>query len=173
MESQNKDKFTSIEEFIKWNNFHTTGKRRFLFRGVSNEVYPLIPKISRDNRDKTKAVDEDIAIERQIKLKEYLNLRLPAYGVDLHHFSKIKKSWREIMIGQHYGAPTQLLDFSRNPMAALYFASKNKGGTGKLWAITIKKKYGNYEDIVHNDPAYNIGSYDLLSGENAKDPYEF
>ena len=138
---------------------------------------PFCPKSVATLRMKVEAkhaVPEEVARQRQQKLKEYLNLRLPAYGIDLHHFPFKMKKWREIMIGKHYGAPTHLLDFTRNPMAAIYFAAlHDRDFDGKLWAVSIKKRDGDYNEVIHNDPKYNIGAYDLLSDEGkGVTPYE-
>lgn len=161
------EEIKKIQDLIDWNieNSKNEGENgnTFLFRGMSNKSYKLAPKISRAGK---KLVNKDVGLNRINKLKHYLDLRLPAYGFDYHNSLPKTKAWRELFIAQHYGVPTNLLDFTRNPLAALFFACETRDKDGIIYAISVKSK-----DDTNNQ--YNITSYNLISeGENGKSPYE-
>ena len=152
-------KITSLNDLIAWNLENTEGeRRRFLFRGVSDSSFKLIPKISR-SIDSTQPVTPDVAIDRFKKLKEYLSVYLPAYGFDFNGFELNERLWKQLFVAQHYGAPTNLLDFTRNPAVAAFFASQNAHSDGRIYAVQIHERSQSrdfnivpYGDIVKKDP---------------------
>ena len=91
-----------------------------LFRGHSNNKYLLLPAAFRDG-----VVDEFSECHKiEIEYPEEFNKR--------DHLSSLAKM-------QHYGVKTRLLDFTRNPLVALYFAvCENQDKDGAI--IVIKNK---------------------------------
>ncbi len=192
MEINNIPEINNITDLISWNLEHTNTDSsdgiRFVFRGMSSfEEYKLIPKIGRKLGENpknnntnfegkiTKIGNEDIILRRIEKLRQYLNLRLPAYGIDLHDSNQQNKEWREIFIAQHYGVPTNLLDFTRNPLTALFFACEDLAikKNGVLYAVSIKAQDVSPEKFDYSHSDYNIAAYNLLSNCNdKKSPYD-
>ncbi len=86
----------------------TTGDT-IIYRGMANEVYDLKPGLARiqDLSDETE----------QFLFNEFITRRPDAFA-GLSDFDVLAKM-------QHYGLPTRLLDFSTNPMVALYFACES------------------------------------------------
>ena len=81
-----------------------------VFRGIADSEYKLIPGLSRL---------KDISTYSELQLiNEFLAHRPDAFA-GLSDFDALAKM-------QHYGLPTRLLDFSLNPLVALYFACESK-----------------------------------------------
>lgn len=81
-----------------------------IFRGISDSQYDLVPGLAR-----LKKSDEDTELDL---INDFLTRRPDAFN-GLSDFDILAKM-------QHYGLPTRLLDFSLNPLVALYFACESK-----------------------------------------------
>ncbi|MPM64025.1 hypothetical protein SDC9_110911 [bioreactor metagenome] len=107
----------------------------FLYRGMCNKDYSLIPKVFLKQQDNT----EDRIIENQTYLawakerdllKSFIHeaccyIAIPP--TDIRH-------WAEH--AQHHGVPTRFLDWSSNPLTALYFSCRDKATTdGVVWLL--------------------------------------
>ncbi|MGO4412455.1 FRG domain-containing protein [Cupriavidus sp. KB_39] len=121
-----------------------------LFRGVSNASYDLLPSVGRANteahrqRPELNFVEarERYALERfQDQSVFYLKHR-PA---DLLEF---------MVIAQHHGLPTRLLDWSFSPLVAMFFAVQ-AGDTdvdGAVYVIPPLSDMRDFGATVRNDP---------------------
>lgn len=106
----------------------------YVFRGISNSEYRLIPSLLRNH---------PIEICREKSLLRNFRKRLP---------EQLKYSnldiWDIMILGQHHRLNTRLLDWSRSPLVALFFAVKNTSqNNGAVWKINIK----NYQVICYKD----------------------
>ncbi|MYK05142.1 MAG: FRG domain-containing protein [Gammaproteobacteria bacterium] len=101
----------SVIEFVEWSlDLAMSKDRKIIFRGHSNSTYKNSPSVLRD-----------------ANLKENENIMLSEL-VSLHpeDFGKDTTALEQLVRAQHYGLPTRLLDVSFNPLAALYFACREK-----------------------------------------------
>jgi type I restriction enzyme M protein len=83
-----------------------------MWRGVSKKEFKLIPKVARDwrlNTDLLRMIEDHLLENFKIRATPYLDF----YP---------KNDWEWLALGQHYGLSTRLLDWTRNPLIALYFA---------------------------------------------------
>lgn len=115
-------------EFTTQNNIGKYPIMNFTFRGQKKADYKLTSGLQR-------CCGED---------KEYIENRT------LANFRKYGQSfnprlchsvWENMIIAQHHGLPTRLLDFSISPLVALYFAVEDihSDDTAAIWAISHVK----------------------------------
>lgn len=107
------------------------------YRGHSNETYELEPSIYRKN-DK----GDFLYIENEDKIYRETIAKVP------YDFNS-KNTIESLVLMQHYGVPTRILDLTTNPLVALYFAcddNKNKDVDGEVIVFDIPKESTCYFD---------------------------
>jgi len=83
------------------------------FRGHSDKGWPLIPSVQRNGLNKNEqCISNDFYIKSSIRMRDKPNKNDYA-------------GWMALM--QHYGLPTRLLDWSKSPLIAAYFATCEYG----------------------------------------------
>jgi hypothetical protein len=124
-----------------------SGSNEVLFRGQKKDVteWPLIPKVFRDPF--IESDEEVLLINWKRRAVEYIN-PLP------------DDQWDLLCLAQHYGLPTRLLDWTKNPLVALYFAldKYNKASDSPviyLYPITGYILNDVYDGEVNNPNPFN------------------
>jgi hypothetical protein len=112
----------------------TQPRGRWVFRGHSNKNYKLIPYVGRNvhtstSRDKYEKSLFDIFCR---EARSYLELT-PT------------DPWEWLSIAQHHGLPTRLLDWTHNPLVALYFSVEcNDAFDAELLALFSRTKANEF-----------------------------
>jgi len=98
-----------------------------IFRGQANREWKILPQIAREPSD-AEAIHESTSSRLDIERDLLLHFRdrcgpfMPEW---IWAASDREQSWRVLLVAQHHGLPTRLVDWSRNPLVALYFAVEN------------------------------------------------
>lgn len=115
---------TSFGGFIKIiQGVHEKGNR-FYYRGHSNSNYLLLPSIMRKKN----------LLEHERDMYNEIIIECP------DEFIKCSTHLDYLVHMQHYGLPTRLLDITRNPLVALYFAcEQNPKNSGEIIIFTVEE----------------------------------
>lgn len=141
---------SEINKFIsKLNN-----RDNLFFRGHSDANYSLMPSVYRTPGFK----------KNESKMYNEILINYPVDFEKCHtHLEKLVKM-------QHYGLPTRLLDITRNPLVALYFACESNFETyGELVLISVSEDEIKYSQ---SDSVSILSSLATFSDEKQAEFYE-
>ena len=109
--------------------------RNIFYRGHSNKEFKLVPSIYRKN-DK----GDFLYIENEDKIYRETIAKVP------YDFNG-KNTIESLVLMQHYGVPTRILDLTTNPLVALYFACvEDKKKDGEVIVFDIPQESTCYFD---------------------------
>lgn len=117
-------------KFLKW-VARVGGDDSSLYRGQASVEWPLIPALARVTPRSSLKSDEQAMVEE-------LRRHLPQLPVPTP-----RNAWDLLALARHHGLATRLMDWTRNPLAALFFAiEKPAEGTrapAAVWCVAPKK----------------------------------
>lgn len=130
----------------------------FLYRGLPNSKYCLETSLYRNCK------------EKQYILEKSILRNFTKYAATDDPYLK-DSIWRQLIIGQHHGLPTRLLDWTYSPLVGLNFATSESNLSDMdandcvLWEIDIleinKMLPLNYRKILEEKSAY-LFTVDML-----------
>ena len=116
---------TSLADYVERVTSEEGGGR--MFRGHSSDTFDLVPVAGRYKTEARTLKSKQIADEK------YLLNRFRREGA--HLLPSGLSDWELLFVARHHGLPTRLLDWSRNPMVALYFAVESRArGTAVVFS---------------------------------------
>lgn len=109
--------------------------RLFIYRGQSNNAWSLTPTILRDFNELHVGISETGMLQRECYAIEYFRRKAMPY-LQEYERQMCELVVECLMLMQHYGAATRLLDWSFSPWIAAYFASAEAHNTdGAIWMV--------------------------------------
>ena len=148
---------------------------QFLFRGMENSSYSLLPSIFRKVKTKQPYGEIEnykyLALNKEIDILKNFIQEASTYIYNLNSVSQKFVRWLEL--AQHYGVPTRLLDWSNNPLVALYFACESNSQEEAIVWILHRGNYVKYiskeENRVNNKKKIEELIEELLSESDVKE----
>lgn len=131
----------------------------YFYRGMPNAGYHLETSLKRNCKDKKSEL-------------EYCILRNFSKYAAIEDPELNESVWKQLIIGQHHGLPTRLLDWTYSPLVGLHFATSGEDISnmeqydGVVWRINIEEINNllpiKYQEELHKERAY-LFTIDMLS----------
>lgn len=134
----------SVEELLKMAaTYFAEPRGMWVFRGHSDISFSLIPSVGRSVfASKSRAKYEQSLFDIFCREARGYLAALP------------NDEWEWLSLAQHHGLPTRLLDWTMNPLVALYFAvSASPGQAGEFFALRALTKASEH---VRHQPPFKI-----------------
>lgn len=124
------NEINTIQNFF--NFLETHSKTDLIFRGVKSVEYKLVPKIGRVKNPEGTI----LTLEQEKFILDLFKQKSQPY---LKYEPKSELEW--LALGQHYGLPTRLLDWTWNPLVATFFACEEDfDGDSALYVFRNSKE---------------------------------
>ena len=129
-------KISSIPDLLNYINDHGPFS---MYRGQSNSEWQLIPSIGRMKMGKAIFVDWNTFEEHL--LNQFKKYSIPFLSTE----PKNDVDW--LIIAQHHGLPTRMLDWTMNPLKGLFFALQDLSTDGSLFTFEKTAWYDNLDSL--------------------------
>ena len=126
------EKAMQLLEMLDYNPEIDRLRSHYYFHGSPDSRYHLVTSLARNCKQKQKELEPSI-------LKSFTK-----YAV-IDDPSLSTSVWKQMIVGQHHGLPTRLLDWTLSPLVALHFATtennlqKMSNRDGAVWCISASE----------------------------------
>lgn len=112
--------------------------RDVLYRGHADDAWSLTPSVFRDG---THGIDDRDKLKKWARAASRFASPLPQNDIE----------W--LVLAQHYGVPTPLLDWTSSPLVALFFACDGSPASdGCVWQVRTTSAFIDFFDLESVDP---------------------
>ena len=148
----------------------------FVYRGMTNADFRMVTSLRRNCR------------QLQASLEPAILKNFAKYAV-IEDPSIAQSVWRQMIMGQHHGLPTRLLDWTQSALVALHFACSEDdmehmaAHDAQVWRIDISELHSllpeRYREVMHrymaevftvdmlDEAARSLAQYDRDMGESS------
>lgn len=124
-----------LEAILAISKFEAGAQARFAWRGVPDCDWALYSSLVRAYLDRFGAFPTELELRR---FERSVLLEAKQWTLDWHAGGGRLSALELLAALQHYGVPSRLLDFSFNPVIALWFAvEKHDDREGRVFAVNI------------------------------------
>ena len=150
-------KIATLDEIVelikeqKYDNSLDRYRSSYLYRGMPNSSFELITGLQRYCKLKKSSIEKPMLRN----FTKYAMLDDPRLNESV---------WRKLIIGQHHGLPTRLLDWTYSPLVGLHFATSGEDLTSMdqhdcvLWKLDIEELNSllpeKYKSKLEQESAY-------------------
>lgn len=141
---------------------HSARGDGFIFRGNKDASYGLLPGIYRQFKEVQHARLVDGSIDGPIYPADENEIlaHFKKESGGILHFIAQSDDFTWLQYAQHFGVPTRLLDFTSNPLVALYFCCKDeKQCDGAVWVLNSH----TYQRWMFKDPFCSFNEPDTTT----------
>jgi hypothetical protein len=114
-----------IAKMIEFADLHRQDDSVVLFRGQEQD-WPLVPKLARLKPRSGNLLDAEQAMLADLKRRSLPHIPRP-----------LSSEWEWLALAQHHGMPTRLLDWTANPLAAVWFAVQKPTAPGTKSVVYV------------------------------------
>ena len=145
-----------------WSQFndYITSRDGWAFRGQSDASWPLLSSLPR--RLQQNNVDRDQWRQREERAIRIFRRKAHVYLPDK---SALDDDLRCLAMMQHHGAPTRLLDFTKSPFVAAFFALEQARGHGAVYALNTPRIWAAGPDF---DPSLTRDAIGICARTGAR-----
>jgi hypothetical protein len=129
---------TSTEDFFGFLDDRVHSDANTLYRGLRKSSYPLIPSIGRYQQKNGTAFTPG---RERLMLKLFRQKTFGLIDPNLNDLALLT-------VAQHHGMPTRMMDWTRNPLVAFFFAARDEFSPCELAEDSIVYVYEPNDKVV-------------------------
>jgi hypothetical protein len=123
---------------------------QLIYRGHAESSWVLAPELLRNPKNPLEKLDGVDSTLREQRMFDDFSTHLFAFRPELVAGGNPDEDnvlqWRVMALARHFGLPTRFLDFTANPLVALFFAvCEHENEDGVVWGVRYEKRLKVWE----------------------------